>query len=174
MNLPMLRGLCCKLDPIAQREILNRIDNIKLSSIAVLKEMYAQFKYDLGRSPEITDFLYAEEAPSLTFFLHKFRSWVKTKEYMKDLNKFDENILNNDLKYEVVERIESMLAIKWPYEYGILYLSKNKEITVDDIINWLTKRFDLEIVRSEHETLILRAMDRLSKRHKNKNGILRV
>ncbi|MBO1914783.1 hypothetical protein J4G37_59400, partial [Microvirga sp. 3-52] len=54
-------GSVVQLDPIAQREILNRIDNIKLSSVAVLKEMYAQFKYDLGRSPEIIDFLYAEE-----------------------------------------------------------------------------------------------------------------
>lgn len=160
-------GSVVQLDPIAQREILNRIDNIKLSSVTVLKEMYAQFKYDLGRSPEITDFLYAEEAPSLTFFLYKFKSWIKTKEYMKDLNSFDESILANSFKYEVVERIESMLAIKWPYEYGIIYLAKNNNvISVDDIVNWLTKRFDLDIVRDEHETLILRAMDRLSKRHK--------
>jgi len=160
-------GSVVQLDPIAQREILQRIDNIKLSSTAVLKEMYSQFKYDLGRSPEITDFLYAEEAPSLTFFLFKFRSWIKTKEYMKDLNTFDESILANDFKYEVVERIESMLSIKWPYEYGIIYLAKrNKEISVDNVVLWLTKRFDLKITRTEHETLIMRAMDRLSKRHK--------
>lgn len=160
-------GSVVQLDPIAQREILNRIDNIKLSSVAVLKEMYAQFKYDLGRSPEIIDFLYSEEAPSLNFFIHKFKSWVNTKEYMKDLNTHDEEILANAFKYEIVERIESMLSIKWPYEYAIIYLAKSqKEISINDIVQWLTKRFDLEIKRDEHETLILRAMDRLSKRFK--------
>ncbi|WP_210471748.1 DUF3427 domain-containing protein [Sporosarcina sp. 6E9] len=160
-------GSVVQLDPIAQREILNRIDNIKLSSVAVLKEMYAQFKYDLGRSPEIIDFLYAEEAPSLNFFIYKFRSWVRTKEYMDDLNVYDEEILENDLKYEIVERIESMLSIKWPYEYAIIYLAKSSnEISINDVVAWLTKRFDLEINRDEHETLILRAMDRLSKRYK--------
>lgn len=160
-------GSVVQLDPIAQREILDRIDNIKLSSIAVLKEMYNQFKYDLGRSPEITDFLYSEEAPSLTFFLFKFRSWIKTKEYMNDLNTFDKMILASDLKYEVIERIESLLSIKWPYEYSIIYLAQNNQkLTVEDVVLWLTKRFDLEIIRSEHETLIIRAMDRLSKGHK--------
>lgn len=160
-------GSVVQLDPIAQREILNRIDNIKLSSVAVLREMYAQFKYDLGRSPEITDFLYSEEAPSLNFFIHKFRSWVKTKEYMKDLNSYDEELLENTFKYEIVERIESMLSIKWPYEYAIIYLAKsNKKLSINDVVRWLTKRFDLEIKYDEHETLILRAMDRLSKHHK--------
>jgi superfamily II DNA or RNA helicase len=160
-------GSVVQLDPIAQREILNRIDNIKLSSVAVLKEMYAQFKYDLGRSPEIIDFLYSEEAPSLNFFIFKFRSWIKTKEYMKDLNIYDEEILEDDYKYEIVERIESMLSIKWPYEYAIIYLAmSSSEVSINNVVTWLTKRFDLEINRDEHETLILRAMDRLSNRHK--------
>ena len=160
-------GSVVQLDPIAQREILNRIDNIKLSSVAVLKEMYAQFKYDLGRSPEIIDFLYSEEAPSLKFFIYKFKSWVKTKAYMKDINTFDEEILANAFKYEIIERIESMLSIKWPYEYAVIYLAKSKkEVSIHDVVQWLTKRFDLQIIREEHETLIVRAMDRLSKRHK--------
>ena len=170
-------GSVVQLDPIAQREILNRIDNIKLSSVAVLKKMYAQFKYDLGRSPEIADFLYSEEAPSLNFFIYKFKSWVKTKSYMKDLNTFDEEILAEDFKYEVVERIENMLSIKWPYEYAIIYLSQSKkDISIVDVVKWLTSRFDLEIKHDEHDTLILRAMDRLSKRHKKKSwhfGVLK-
>ena len=160
-------GSVVQLDPIAQREILNRIDNIKLSSVAVLKEMYAQFKYDLGRSPELIDFLYSEEAPSLKFFIYKFKSWVKTKAYMKDINTFDEEILGDAFKYEIIERIESMLSIKWPYEYAVIYLAKTKkEVSINDVVEWLTKRFDLQIIREEHETLIVRAMDRLSKRHK--------
>lgn len=163
-------GSVVQLDPIAQREILRRIDNIKLNSVAVLKDMYAQFKYDLGRSPEISDFLYAQEAPSLNFFIHKFKSWIKTKEYMKDLNSLDSEILADSFKYEIIERIESMLSIKWPYEYAVIYLAiSNKEISIPDIIEWLQKRFDLEIVREEHETLILRALDRLSKRHKKQH-----
>lgn len=160
-------GSVVQLDPIAQREILKKLDNIKLSSVAVLKEIYGQFKADLGRSPEIMDFLYVEEAPSLSFFLFKFKSWVKTKQYMKDANSYDEWILEENNRYELIERIENMLPIKWPYEYGIIYLMKWKnEITIDDVVVWLSKRFDFELIRSEHETLILRAMDRLSKRYK--------
>ena len=160
-------GSVVQLDPIAQREILERLENIRLNPKEVLKEMYYQFKRELGRSPELEDFLYIEEAPSLTFFLYNHKSWVRTKKYMKDLNIFDEWILADDYRYEVVERIESALPIKWPYEYAILYLAKlNTEVSVVNVVDWLTRRFDLEIKREQHETLILRAMDRLSKKHK--------
>ncbi|MCZ8535254.1 DUF3427 domain-containing protein [Psychrobacillus psychrodurans] len=165
-------GSVVQLDPIAQREILERLENIRFNPKEVLKEMYLQFKHELGRSPELTDFLYTEEAPSLTFFLYNHKSWVNTKKYMKDLNPFDEWIFSNDFRYEVVERIESMLPIKWPYEYAIIYLSKFKtEISVDDIVIWIAKRFDLEIKHTEHKTLILRAMDRLSNRFKKQTWI---
>ncbi len=165
-------GCVIQLDPIAQREILERLESIRLNPKEVLKEMYFQFKHELGRSPELTDFLYTEEAPSLTFFLYNHKSWVKTKKYMKDLCTFDEWILADDFRYEVVERIESTLPIKWPYEYAILYLAKfNTEISLSNVVDWLTKRFDFEIKREQHDTLILRAMDRLSKRAKKQTWI---
>ena len=77
-------------------------------------------------------------------------------------------ILANDFKYEVVERIESMLSIKWPYEYAIIYLAKfNNEISINDVVDLVNQRDStLKLIVNEHETLILRAMDRLSKRHK--------
>jgi len=156
-------GSVVQLDPIAQREILERLENIRLNPKEVLKEMYFQFKRELGRSPELEDFLYVEEAPSLTFFLYNHKSWVRTKKYMKDLSAFDEWILADVFRYEIVERIESALPIKWPYEYAILYLAKfTNEVSVDKVVSWLSKRFDFEIKREQHDTLILRAMDRLS------------
>jgi len=86
---------------------------------------------------------------------------------MKDLSTFDEWILTDDFRYEVIERIESALPIKWPYEYAILYLAKfNTEVSVDNVVDWLVRRFDFEIKREQHNTLILRAMDRLAKRFK--------
>ena len=71
---------------------------------------------------------------------------------MKDLSTFDEWILADDFRYEIIERIESALPIKWPYEYAILYLAKfNTEVSVDNVVDWLIRRFDFEIKREQHE-----------------------
>ncbi|MFP3481317.1 hypothetical protein SB780_41380, partial [Burkholderia sp. SIMBA_057] len=78
--------------------------------------LYKQFKQELGRSPELIDFLYSEQAPGLTFFIKKYKSWVQTKKKMDDLNVTDEGILNNPLVVGIVAKLEQQLPIKWPYE----------------------------------------------------------
>jgi len=156
-------GSFAQLDPIAQREILERLETIKLNPTEILKEMYFQFKHDLGRSPEIMDFLYSEEAPSLTFFLYKHKSWVKTKKSMRDLSSFDELLLSDEIKMSLIERIEGMLPLKWPYEFAVYKLGMLKsDISVLDVRLWLSKRFSIHIEPNSHDTLIERAMIRLS------------
>ena len=37
------------------------------------------YNLNMNWRPEITDFLYVEEAPSLNFFIYNHRSWIRTK-----------------------------------------------------------------------------------------------
>lgn len=160
-------GAYVDLDPVTQKRILEKIDSIRLDSIAVIKDLYNQFKKDLGRSPKITDFLYAEKAPNINFFLNKFKSWVGTKQKMNDIEEYDQAVIDNEYLYEVLERIESYYPIKWPYEFIILELALEKRsITFEDIAKIIKNRFGILIEISDHKSLIIRAMKRLSESFK--------
>ncbi|MBY6269733.1 MAG: restriction endonuclease subunit R [Parageobacillus thermoglucosidasius] len=160
-------GSYVDLDPITQKEILDRIDSIKMNSTDMLKSLYQQFKNELGRSPEILDFLYYEQSPSLTFFIHKYQSWVKTKEKMNDINELDRKILDHPLMSEIVERLENQLPIKWPYDFIILELAfLQKIVSYPDVIKQLEKRFATKIDLEQHKTLIGQAMARLANPYK--------
>ncbi|ANB57775.1 DEAD/DEAH box helicase family protein [Anoxybacillus sp. B7M1] len=160
-------GSYVDLDPITQKEILDRIESIKMNSADMLKMLYQQFKNELGRSPEILDFLYSEQSPSLTFFIYKYHSWVKTKEKMNDLTDLDKQILNNPLMCECVERLENQLPIKWPYDFIILELAfLQKIVSCKDVAKQLKKRFAVDIQLDKHETLIMQSMYRLAAPYK--------
>ncbi|SFA50524.1 Superfamily II DNA or RNA helicase [Parageobacillus thermantarcticus] len=160
-------GSYVDLDPITQKEILDRIDSIKMNSTDMLKSLYQQFKNELGRAPEILDFLYYEQSPSLTFFIHKYQSWVKTKEKMNDINELDRKILDHPLMSEIVERLENQLPIKWPYDFIILELAfLQKKVSYTNVIKQLEKRFATKIDLEKHKTLIGQAMARLANPYK--------
>jgi len=163
-------GAYVDLDPVTQKRILEKIDSIRLDSVAVIKDLYNQFKKDLGRSPKITDFLYAEKAPNINFFLNKFKSWVGTKQKMNDIEDYDQTIIDYPYLFEVLERIESYFPIKWPYEFIILELALEKKfISFEDIAKLIKNRFSIEIEIADHKSLILRAMKRLSETFKKCN-----
>ncbi|WP_124726878.1 DUF3427 domain-containing protein [Staphylospora marina] len=163
-------GSYVDLEPIAQKEILKRIEQIKMDSNEMLKNLYEQFKKDLGRSPELIDFLYTENAPSVTFFIQKYGSWVKTKERMKDLSSFDEKLLQHPYGLEVVQRLEQMLPLKWPYEFILLEWAMEKgSITVEDVLSRLEKKFCLQLDKEKHMNRILRAMERCSQPYKKQS-----
>jgi len=160
-------GSYVDLDPISQKEILEKIDSINMNAADMLKSLYQQFKNELGKSPEILDFLYTEQSPSFTFFIHKYKTWVQTKEKMKDLNELDEKILHNSLMLEVIERLEGQFPIKWPYEMIILELSFiQKKVSLNDVVCRLEKRFGTNIQNEMHGSLIKQAMRRLSNPYK--------
>ncbi|QXX29847.1 DUF3427 domain-containing protein [Bacillus amyloliquefaciens] len=163
-------GSYVDLSAITKKEILNKIDHIKLNSDAMLKTLYKQFKQELGRSPELIDFLYSEQAPGLTFFIKKYKSWVQTKKKMDDLNVTDEGILNNPLVVGIVARLEQQLPIKWPYEWLILQSGFHKNIiTIEDVKESLEKQFHIQITTDTHDDLIQRAMERLTKSDQKQN-----
>jgi hypothetical protein len=163
-------GAYVDLDSITQKRILEKIDSIRLDSLAILKELYSQFKKDLGRSPRITDFLYAEKAPNLNFFINRFKSWWGTKQKMNDDEDTEEQLIQNQFLFEVLERIENNYPIKWPYEFIILELAlENPKVTIEDIAKQIKTRFNVDIVIEEHKSLIIKSMERLSENNKKCN-----
>ncbi|WAA08970.1 DUF3427 domain-containing protein [Fervidibacillus albus] len=160
-------GSYVDLDPITQKEIIEKIDSIRMNSVDMLKSLYQQFKNELGKSPEIMDFLHTNQSPSFTYFIYKYKTWVQTKEKMKDMNELDEKILNHPLMLEVLERIEGQFPIKWPYEIIILELAfLQKKVTTNDVVTQLQKRFMTTIQNEKHCSLIEHAMCRLSSPYK--------
>ncbi|MCY8507336.1 DUF3427 domain-containing protein [Bacillus atrophaeus] len=156
-------GSYVDLSTVTKKEILNKIDTIKLNTDAMLKTLYKQFKHELGRSPELVDFLYSEQAPGLIFFIKKYKSWVQTKRKMEDLNTTDEEILRDSLVLEMVARLEQQLPIKWPYELLILLCGFNSnKITVDEVKKALENQFHTQIQSNTHNSLIKRSMERLA------------
>ncbi|MGD8189826.1 DUF3427 domain-containing protein [Brevibacillus ginsengisoli] len=156
-------GCFVELEEISRQRILDKIKQIRMDDNQMLASLYAEFRRELGYSPEIEDFLYSPAAPSLHFFIQKYGSWVETKRRMKDTNDFDEEVLNSKLTLEIIQRIEQSIPIKWPYEFAVLSLiDRLKNISVGDIINFLTEKFGIPMKYEHHESYIIRAMERLA------------
>lgn len=163
-------GCFVDLEEISKQQILTKIENIRMDQNQLLIQLYNQFKKELGRSPEIDDFLYFEGAPSLTFFIRKYGSWVETKQKMEDNNDFDNNLLSDSIKLQIIQRVEKMLPIKWPYEFVMLSMAlNNDEVTVDNTFKELKYRFSLEISHDHHRQKILRSMENLSEVLRNQH-----
>ncbi|KAA6447298.1 DUF3427 domain-containing protein [Bacillus swezeyi] len=160
-------GSYVDLSSVTKKQILNKIDAIRLDSVAMLRALYKQFKKELGRSPELMDFLYSDQAPGLKFFIHKYKSWIQTKKKMDDLNPSDLDILNNSLVVEIVARLEQQLPLKWPYEFLTLLCGLRKEvITVEDVKKALKTYFNVKMISNAHDNLIIQSIKRLSKKYK--------
>ncbi|KZZ83044.1 DUF3427 domain-containing protein [Bacillus sp. SJS] len=156
-------GSYVDLDPITRKEVLDRIDSIKMNSSEMLKMLYHQFRNELGRSPEILDFLYSEQSPSFGYFVHKYGKWVKVKEKMQDLSPFDEEILNDRTLLFLIERLEKMVPVKWPYELIALELAfLQKDVLAEDVTRHMEKRFGVPVKFASHQTIIQQSFLRLS------------
>jgi superfamily II DNA or RNA helicase/HKD family nuclease len=156
-------GCFVDLEEISRKQILAKIETIRMDRDLMLMDLYNQFRKELGRSPEVEDFLYVDGAPSLHFFVSKYGSWVKTKKKMNDLNDFDNLILGDELLLQIIERLEKMLPIKWPYELSILGLAVEKNwVRLEEIIADLEFRFATHIPKEQQTNKIYKAMTKLS------------
>ncbi|NEW09380.1 DUF3427 domain-containing protein [Paenibacillus sp. SYP-B3998] len=156
-------GCFVDLEEVSRKEILKKIENIRMDRDLLLMDLYNQFKRELGYSPELNDFLYFDGAPSVHFFIKKYGSWVETKKKMQDLNSFDKQLLENKQMLEVIRRIENMLPLKWPYGFSVLAkLIEKGIITREDVISDLSYRFALPIAEDVHGSKIDKAMEKLS------------
>ncbi len=158
-------GCYVELDEIAKEKILTKLDSIRLDKTEYLKQLYLQFKKDLGSSPEIMDFFTAENAPNPNFFFSKFGSLYKTKNKLKDSEGNPLELAENAYLQEVAERLEAMCPIKWPYEFALLLIvieQKQSVVQVKDIEEKLARYFNQTVDSQQHTSLIISAMQSLS------------
>ncbi|GGA05063.1 DNA repair helicase [Paenibacillus marchantiophytorum] len=156
-------GCFVDLEEVSRKEILKKIENIRMDRDLLLMELYNQFKRELGYPPELNDFLYYDGAPSLHFFIAKYGSWVETKKKMKDVNSFDVELLNNNVMLEVVRRLEDMLPLKWPFEFSVISVTFEKgTITRGDVLEDLAYRFGIRVSEEIQGNKIDKAMDKLA------------
>jgi superfamily II DNA or RNA helicase len=158
-------GCAVDLEPVSREQILKKIDEVRLDRNHMLMDLYREFRSLLGRPPEIEDFLYAENAPGLCFFISRYNSWVETKERMGDANERDRQLLNSSEHLHLVRRLEKMFPLKWPYEFVILQecvRSHDGLTTIDDVLGRLLKRFGHVVCKERHRPYVERAMLRLS------------
>ncbi|KMM39221.1 DUF3427 domain-containing protein [Guptibacillus hwajinpoensis] len=161
------------LDQVSQKRILEKIDSIRMDLLAMLTSLYAQFKRELGRSPEVIDFLYSESAPNLHFFVNRLGSWVKTKKKMKDLSIVDEVILENEQVNELFERMENMYPLKWPYEFAILEAATEVSVVqLSHVLQVIQRRFGIPPDDVKHGSLIHDAMVKLTKGYKKHKHVI--
>lgn len=163
-------GCFVELEEISRRQILDKIASIRMDSSQMLKDLYEAFSRELGQSPEIMDFLYSPQAPSLYHFVRRYGSWVETKQKMKDTTTWDERLLASPLEMEIVRRLESALPLKWPYEFAVLMLAMQQaSVSPENVTDFLSERFSLLLQSGQQEAHISSAMERLSNPHKKQN-----
>ncbi|WP_066014546.1 DUF3427 domain-containing protein [Endozoicomonas atrinae] len=161
-------GCYVELDEVAKEKIISKLDSIRLDRAEYLKQLYIQFKKDLGVSPELMDFYTSENAPNPNFFFSKFGSLFNTKNQCHDKEGNPPELQENQLLQEVAERLEAMCPLKWPYEFIALHLATEEKraiINTDDIIHELTRYFNQSIRTEQHEALITSAMKSLTLCH---------
>ncbi|OMP66524.1 DUF3427 domain-containing protein [Domibacillus epiphyticus] len=154
-------GSYIDLDPVSQKELLDKIESIRMDTLAMLKALYQQFKNELGRSPELMDFLYSENAPSLKFFLNKYKTWLETKKKMNDLSVLEATWLEDLPLMQLMKDLEQKLPLKWPYEFLILKVAfEQGTASVQNVFSLAEKSFSKSI-SSAHKSLVLRSMERI-------------
>lgn len=157
-------GCAVDLEPVSREQILKKIEEVRLDRNQMLTDLYRDFKSLLGRAPEIEDFLYTEDAPSLFYFISKYQSWVETKKRMGDANETDEALLNSP-QLTLVRQLERTLPLKWPYEFVVLQEALSHDsgtATVEQVFARLIKRFGEVVTFNQHAPFIERAMQRLA------------
>ena len=163
-------GCYVELDEITKEKILIKLDSIHLDNTEYLKQLYTQFKKELGSSPEILDFFTAENAPNPNFFFSKFGSLYKTKDKCHDKEGNPVELQKNQYLQQVAERLEAMCPIKWPYEFILLLAAVEQQqstINILDIEQQLIRYFNQVIDSHQHKPLILSAMASLALPHRN-------
>ncbi|MCL6442722.1 MAG: DUF3427 domain-containing protein [Alicyclobacillus sp.] len=156
-------GCAVDLEPVSREQILKKIDDIRMNRTQMLMDLYRSFRKRVGHAPEITDFLYTDEAPSITYFISKFGSWVETKRAMDDVNDLDRRILADTATLQLVRALEAMLPLKWPYEFAtLLAASKSGAASVTSVVQALRRWFGDLVEESKHTSHIERAIQRLS------------
>ena len=148
-NIP--KSCYVELDRICQNRIIEKIEKINFSSKNILKEMYLDYKAEIGKSEDeflqVRDFdTNIELFQELCLKMHSFYNAQLQFEDSKIFkNKNEKNPLNTT-EIEFLEYLEKKLTLVEPFAFLIIdYLATGKEyINNSDLLNKYKEFFDIK------------------------------
>lgn len=148
-NIP--KSCYVELDRICQNRIIEKIEKINFSSKNILKEMYLDYKAEIGKSEneflQVRDFdTNIELFQELCLKMHSFYNAQLQFEDSKIFkNKNEKNPLNTT-EIEFLEYLEKKLTLVEPFAFLIIdYLATGKEyINNSDLLNKYKEFFDIK------------------------------
>ena len=148
-NIP--KSCYVELDRICQNRIIEKIEKINFSSKNILKEMYLDYKAEIGKSEDeflqVRDFdTNIELFQELCLKMHSFYNAQLQFEDSKIFKKENEKNPLNKTETEFLEYLEKKLTLVEPFTFLIIdYLATGKEyINNSDLLNKYKKFFDIK------------------------------
>ena len=148
-NIP--KSCYVELDRICQNRIIEKIEKINFSSKNILKEMYLDYKAEIGKSEDeflqVRDFdTNIELFQELCLKMHSFYNAQLQFEDSKIFKKENEKNPLNKTEIEFLEYLEKKITLVEPFTFLIIdYLATEKEyINNSDLLNKYKEFFDIK------------------------------
>ena len=148
-NIP--KSCYVELDRICQNRIIEKIEKINFSSKNILKEMYLDYKAEIGKSEDeflqVRDFdTNIELFQELCLKMHSFYNAQLQFEDSKIFKKENEKNPLNTAEIEFLEYLEKKITLVEPFTFLIIdYLATGKEyINNSDLLNKYKEFFDIK------------------------------
>ena len=157
-NIP--KSCYAELDRICQNRIIEKIEKINFSSKNILKEMYLDYKAEIGKSEDeflqIADFdTNIELFQELCLKMHSFYNAQLQFEDSKIFKNENEKNPLNTTEIEFLEYLEKKITLVEPFTFLIIdYLATGKEyINNSDLLNKYKGFFDIKRNFEKHYLL---------------------
>ena len=157
-NIP--KSCYVELDRICQNRIIEKIEKINFSSKNILKEMYLDYKAEIGKSEDeflqVRDFdTNIELFQELCLKMHSFYNAQLQFENSKIFENENEKNPLNTTEIEFLEYLEKKLTLVEPFTFLIIdYLATGKEyINNNDLLNKYKEFFDIKRNFEKHYLL---------------------
>ena len=157
-NIP--KSCYVELDRICQNRIIEKIEKINFSSKNILKEMYLDYKAEIGKSEDeflqVRDFdTNIELFQELCLKMHSFYNAQLQFENSKIFENENEKNPLNTTEIEFLEYLEKKITLVEPFTFLIIdYLATGKEyINNSDLLNKYKRFFDIKRNFEKHYLL---------------------
>ena len=157
-NIP--KSCYVELDRICQNRIIEKIEKINFSSKNILKEMYLDYKTEIGKSEDeflqVRDFdTNIELFQELCLKMHSFYNAQLQFEDSKIFKNENEKDPLNTTEIEFLEYLEKKITLVEPFTFLIIdYLATGKEyINNSDVLNKYKEFFDIKRNFEKHYLL---------------------
>ena len=130
------------LDEISKQRVLEQIDKQNFNSFKYLKDEYMEFKKQLGKTPNLVDFIGYSDLVNPLKFIDESKSFIEFKIKAEKLE-FEED----EQFFKAIRFIEYLLPVKRVYEFVILKHLLNVESCDINIVQNLLQKYLQKVQR---------------------------